>query len=138
MNSVKSLFTRNILWQSFSISIIILIFIVSGRPALDEDTGLDFPHLDKILHFLAWLVLGFSLRLSFYGYFKQPWKRVLIAILLGSFYGIFDEIHQSFVPTRVADITDWLADTLGAIIGSILGEQTLSADEQKLVVIKAD
>lgn len=37
---------------------------------------------------------------------------------IASAYGISDELHQSFVPGRDCNVWDWLADTLGAIIGA--------------------
>ena len=32
-------------------------------------------------------------------------------------YGFSDEIHQRFVPGRVADVRDLIADTIGALVG---------------------
>jgi VanZ family protein len=40
------------------------------------------------------------------------------AMITASFYGITDEFHQSFIPGRCMSITDWAADTVGAVIGS--------------------
>jgi VanZ family protein len=31
---------------------------------------------------------------------------------------VVDEIHQSFVPGRDANVWDWVADTLGALAGA--------------------
>ena len=39
------------------------------------------------------------------------------ALVLSVFYGLTDEFHQMFVPGRVADLFDLLADAGGAIIG---------------------
>lgn len=36
---------------------------------------------------------------------------------LGGLYGALDEWHQSFVPGRTPDATDWLADVAGVIAG---------------------
>lgn len=44
-------------------------------------------------------------------------KIIIAAILFSTLYGVSDEIHQSFVPERCADIFDVLADGLGSIIG---------------------
>jgi VanZ family protein len=40
-----------------------------------------------------------------------------LALAIAAAYGIFDELHQSFVPGRSADILDWFADVCGALIG---------------------
>jgi VanZ family protein len=36
-----------------------------------------------------------------------------------SFYGMTDEVHQAFVPFRESSWLDWLADTLGGVIGAV-------------------
>jgi len=44
---------------------------------------------------------------------------VLLATVITSLYGATDELHQSFVPERMADIRDWVADTLGGLLGAL-------------------
>ncbi|MCK4613219.1 MAG: VanZ family protein, partial [Thermoplasmata archaeon] len=39
------------------------------------------------------------------------------AFILGSLYGVSDEIHQHFVPRRSSDVLDLVADFLGVLIG---------------------
>ena len=43
---------------------------------------------------------------------------LLQAVALASLYGLTDEWHQSFVPGRTPDPADWVADTVGAVVGS--------------------
>ena len=43
----------------------------------------------------------------------------VLAVVLTSAYGVTDEYHQSFVPTRSSDLRDWSADTLGATLGAL-------------------
>ena len=45
---------------------------------------------------------------------------IVLAIALASLYGATDEFHQSFIPERMADPADWLTDTLGASLGTLL------------------
>jgi VanZ family protein len=40
-----------------------------------------------------------------------------MAVLLATFYGAFDEVHQAFTPDRSPDVRDLVADCLGAAIG---------------------
>ena len=80
-----------------------------------------FPLQDKLEHFTAYAILGFlgmgSLRATTYGYRpKQAW---LICLLVG-LYGITDEVHQYFIPGRVADGFDVAADIAGGMLGAWL------------------
>ncbi len=74
---------------------------------------------DKAAHCLAFavgaVVLAIALRIST----EWPWKKVaLVAVLAISLFGATDEWHQLYTPKRSgADPADWLADTIGAVIG---------------------
>jgi len=48
----------------------------------------------------------------------------LLSIFASTAYGISDEIHQSFVPCRSADVMDVLADMVGSGMG-VLGYSML-------------
>lgn len=52
---------------------------------------------------------------------RRSWKTAIIAMVLGSCFGITDEFHQLFVDGRFCDVTDWLVDTAGATVGSLAG-----------------
>lgn len=94
------------LWAAF-------LFVLSSRPL---PPGTLPGQWDKVAHFAAYLVLGVLI-----SYATHSWKRsLLVAIGLGIAYGIADEIHQSFVPGRVPDVTDVVADALGVIAGVLL------------------
>ena len=96
------------------------IFIQSAQPGPEYLPDVRFT--DKFLHFCAYGLLGI---LFFRAYETLPLKstrNLLILISIGSatFYGISDEIHQYFVPSRQADIMDVIANTLGSICGVYL------------------
>ena len=46
-------------------------------------------------------------------------QAAVLAIVTASVYGITDEMHQLFVPFRESSWQDWLADTIGAVIGAL-------------------
>jgi hypothetical protein len=71
-------------------------------------TGL-FPHADKVVHAGIFGVLAILL--------YQATGRALFAVVLTSLFGALDELHQTTVPGRDANVWDWVADTLGAILG---------------------
>jgi VanZ family protein len=73
---------------------------------------------DKLLHVSEYAALALLLARAFAGEGLGWLAAMGAAILLTSAYGVTDEWHQSFVPLRDADVHDWFADTLGAVIGT--------------------
>ena len=76
---------------------------------------------DKVLHAVEYAVLGgLCYRVFRWGMSGQVASRALLfAIVTASLYGITDEAHQLFVPFRESNWQDWLADTVGAVIGAM-------------------
>ena len=75
---------------------------------------------DKFLHLTAFFFFTAAVGLWFA---PEKWRRRplltgLLTLGVGSLYGLIDEAHQYFVPGRSSDIADWVADTLGALLGS--------------------
>jgi VanZ family protein len=73
---------------------------------------------DKLLHMSEYGLLALLFARAFVGEGLGWVAAMAAALLMTSAYGVTDEWHQSFVPFRNADIHDWLADTLGAIVGA--------------------
>lgn len=98
----------------------LFIFIQSSHPS--PDIGPDWPFKDKVLHFIAYALLGaLFLRAFKTTRIKHHLKLIImLSILLSSLYGISDEIHQYFVPGRSADVMDVAADFVGAAWGVLL------------------
>ncbi|MEN9663231.1 MAG: hypothetical protein RL324_2180 [Verrucomicrobiota bacterium] len=97
-----------------------IIFVSSSRSPLVDVGGI--PGLDKVVHFAVYGLLGVLLcRLG------RGVRVTAVAILLASAYGASDEWHQSFVPSRSAEVADWFADTLGAtvVVGGYAGSAWL-------------
>ena len=94
----------------------LVIFLVSSLPeAPPALCGIP----DVGAHALAYCVLGVTL---VRGFADAQWdgvtpSRVLRAMLLTTAYGLTDELHQWFVPGRVAEVRDLFADTVGAAVG---------------------
>jgi len=97
-----------------------MLFIATSLPAAD------LPSVaigDKIKHFGAFFGLSFLLSLTLLYQSKVLlFKRYFLvaALIISSFYGLLDEIHQSFVPGRDSEFLDWVADSLGAAAGVII------------------
>lgn len=75
-------------------------------------------HGDKALHIVEFAVLGWLLAFGFAGIQEFSVRlRTASAFLTGVVLGILDEVHQSFVPGRHAEIGDVFADAIGVAIG---------------------
>ncbi|MEW6714012.1 MAG: VanZ family protein [Nitrospirota bacterium] len=74
---------------------------------------------DKIIHTIVYFMLAILLYFSF---LKSGLRKhiLLISLVFAVIYGVSDEIHQYYVPGRIASIGDVVADSLGALIGSFL------------------
>ena len=75
---------------------------------------------DKLQHFIAYAALAAAAGLWFSreSRIRRPLRVFLICTAVASFYGAVDEFHQYFVPGRVCDVWDWIADTLGGAAGA--------------------
>ncbi len=95
-----------------------LIFYLSSLSHPDEDLPSWFGAVnDKVIHTVEYGVLGILLYRAF-RWAAWPWWAAnawWLAILGAVLYGATDEIHQSFVPLRSADLADLAADTVGAL-----------------------
>lgn len=103
-----------------TIAYMALLFWLSSRPG-DVVGRWNFLRVpDYVLHGAAYLVLGALAHLAFATSFRWPsWLRACAAIVLASLYGVTDEVHQVFVPGRVASWQDVLADAAGAAVGQV-------------------
>ena len=100
-----------------------LIFYFSSLPHPEE--GLPrflFEKLsDKLLHAIEYSVLAI---LCYRAFSRAAGPHVsryafVFAVAAASLYGATDEVHQAFVPFRTSTWSDWLADTVGALIGAV-------------------
>ncbi len=99
----------------------IVISAVSSAPT-DSIPDLGVVGADKFVHFTEFLVFGMILLRALSGSnlkINLFWM-VVLSIIISCFYAAIDELHQSFIPGRRADIFDFLADAAGAILGVFL------------------
>jgi VanZ family protein len=96
------------------------IWILSSQSTLPIVKG--FLGVDKVQHLLAYAVLAVGVAFWFS---RARWKAhavqtLALAACIASLYGATDEVHQYFVQGRSCDVWDWLADTVGAVLGATL------------------
>jgi len=98
----------------------LFIYIQSANPSPDQIPSI--PYIDKVLHGAAYGIMG----ILFYRAYQTLRIKdnihmlMLLSVVSASLYGISDEIHQSFVPFRDAEVADVIADILGAVGGVFL------------------
>lgn len=113
--------TAVIFWF-FTISYMGLIFYLSSKslllPKMLSDT-------DKIIHAFVYFILAVLLYFSF---LKSGLRKylLLITMIIAVSYGVSDELHQYYVPGRVASIGDVIADSFGALLGSFVAARVSS------------
>lgn len=80
------------------------------------------PGIDKLAHLSAYGVLAAATLFAF----SERWKveraglAVLLTTLFCLFYGLTDELHQSFIPGRAPSVGDIMADFGGAGLVGLL------------------
>jgi VanZ family protein len=104
---------------------IIVIFILSSIPGNDLQKLPKFkiPHLDKIVHFVMYFTLQFLVLTEYYKNYTKKIsfiKLLSFSLLISVSYGLLMEILQNyFFISRTGSLFDFLANTIGAILGSI-------------------
>jgi VanZ family protein len=98
----------------------LFIYIQSANPSPEQIPS--FPYVDKALHLVAYGIMGI---LFYRAYQTLRIKNniqmlMLLSMVSASLYGVSDEIHQSFVPFREAEVADVIADIIGAVSGVLL------------------
>lgn len=91
----------------------ILIFAASSTPGakVSDDFAVDFG-VHKAVHLVLYSLLFFC--------FYRGSKNILVASLLAILYGISDEFHQTFVPSRQGSALDVLVDAFAVLISALV------------------
>ena len=92
---------------------------LSSQPDASLPDFWRFAYHDKLEHLGFYIVLGVLLCWSFRATGTTAVKALLWAVLVGALFGASDELHQQFVPTRRCEATDWAADVVGVVMGSV-------------------
>ena len=114
-----------------------MIAFLSSIPAHTTDThaGIVFewvsPDVQNTLHIPLYGVLAFLWCRCLRGWGLIGWPSLAGAFVVTLGYGIFDEWYQSFVPGRLASISDVTLNSLGALLG-VLGYLYLAGTAEKV------
>ena len=94
-------------------------FILLGLTSYPTDSLPAFGIGDKFEHLIAYLVLSIFLYLTFH--FQNKYRKLkenpaLYTIIISSFYGIIDELHQYYIPGRYCDLLDLASNFVGVLL----------------------
>jgi hypothetical protein len=100
----------------------VLGIFVGGSLPHGVDTGLDFTLQDKVLHFVVFggLVVVVQRALSALLPGRRQGTRLWLATATAWAVGGLLELWQAFLPSRRAELGDWLADALGALLAALV------------------
>jgi VanZ family protein len=101
------------LWGGF-------LFLLTSWPNPPSITAGGFP-LDKLTHFSLYAVEAFLLSraIAWPGKSGFAGSRFLAVVLTMALWGAIDEVHQEWIPGRMMDSGDLVADVAGAAAGAL-------------------
>lgn len=91
----------------YPIALAATVVAASGQGEVAAPAIVNF---DKLVHFSVFGLLA-TLVLRMLGRRSLP-----VAVVLVSVFGASDELRQSLTPGRTMDLSDWIADTAGAVV----------------------
>ena len=96
------------------------IFIMSSFPAPEPAKQVPIFFEIKIVHIVEYGILCALIIFALLNTTKAPLGQLLVfAVLLTVLYGISDEIHQSFIPSRTARWQDVVANLTGSSVAAV-------------------
>ena len=103
------------------VALCIAIFVQSCYPSIELKIG--FRYKDKVLHMAAYGLLAFLVFRAghlTWGNRKSALQLLMVSVAFATLYGVSDELHQFFVPTRLFDVADAVANFVGSVLGSVV------------------
>jgi VanZ family protein len=112
---------KSLIYPAAVVAYMIIIFALSSLP--QEHVLLEFPIFPTvssvIKHMVEYFILSLLLSLWLMNRGRgvsSPFSIFILAVLIASAYGITDELHQAFVPTRFCDVWDVASNFFGSIL----------------------
>jgi VanZ family protein len=109
--------------------------VLTSVPGRDvPDVGV--PHIDKVVHFAMYAVLGVLLaralggkRAMARGVARPAVRALAVAVVAVALFAAADEWHQRWVPGRSTDVLDWCADVAGGTLALLLAARPVARPE---------
>ena len=91
---------------------LLLVLFISYAAVTPVEGGASLPYIDKLLHFVAFLILTFFMDLSI----KKPLLLSKAALIFLFSYTFLIELVQYFLSYRSAEVFDFISDLLGILV----------------------
>ncbi|MCF6094110.1 VanZ family protein [Microaerobacter geothermalis] len=101
----------SVIWMS-------VIYYLSSRTGGELQSMFPFFTQFDWGHLIAYFILGLLFYYALWPKREKKWVPFVV-VFLSFLYGITDEWHQSFVPSRSPDLFDLMNDTIGAALAVI-------------------
>jgi VanZ family protein len=101
--------------QRQAVLLVYIIFIAVLSLAPSESRSLPIKHIDKVGHFLAYVVMAILALVSF-----RNWRGRMTAVIVAFIIAVLLEWGQGFVPGRLATLADGLTNVLGLLVGVLV------------------
>jgi VanZ like family len=110
-----------------------LIWFLSSNPAdAIVNTPFSFDALLKeSLHLIEFGILYWLIAFALMANNKWSEKMSIAAAIIAILYGLTDEIHQSFVPSRSATVIDFIKDTIGVAVSYWIAKRKFFTKKRK-------
>jgi VanZ family protein len=110
---------RHVVLKFPAVAYMAFIFYMSSGP-VESQALQSFP--DYVLHAGGYSLLYVLVYIACHGSFRPNPGRggYVLPLVITALYGLSDEIHQSFVPSRDAAIHDFVADLGGGCVGIVI------------------
>ncbi|RMD45910.1 VanZ family protein [Candidatus Pacearchaeota archaeon] len=105
--------------RAITIFLAVAIFVISSIDfGPSKRAYLDGSLLSIAYHFLAFFFFNLFLMISTIGGKRKDlfWLSILISV----FYGVLDEVHQYYVPSRFFSVEDIVVDSAGVFFSGLL------------------
>lgn len=87
------------------------------------------PNFQNLLHIPIFAGLAYSWYWAFSVTKKTHKSSIVLAILLSLGYALFDETYQISVPGRYGSLTDFLLDSIGIGLVTLISKRTISTEQ---------
>jgi len=115
---------RGLLRWTFVVAWVAVILVYSSRS--EDSLPWFFVEGKYAIHFIEYLVLALLFEYALNVPWRRGWLTSTLAMSFTALFGVIDEMAQALALGRVPQVFDWIIDSSGAVLGSLVGAWLLS------------